>query len=86
MTNEEMRREMMLNGNDSLCINLTGATAYYDKGGSAYGHGTVVSANLTVKGEIMMLIDRGIGRTLEIVLQKHIYRLHRMLQPAGLFD
>ena len=86
MTNEEMRREMMLNGNENLCTNLTGATAYYDKGGSAYGHGTVVSANLTAKGGLLLLIDRGIGKAMELVRQEHIYRLNRSLQPAGLYN
>ena len=85
MTIDEMRREMMLNKNENLFMNLTGATAFYDKGGSNYGHGTVLSANLTPRGDVMLILDRGIesGKP-EIVMQKQVYGLRRVLRPTGL--
>lgn len=85
MTTDEMRREMMLGKNEDLFMSLTGSTAFYDKGGSNYGHGTVLSANLTPRGDLMLILDRGIGRGKpEVVMQKQVYGLRRVLRPAGL--
>ena len=86
MTTEKMRREMMLNENEDLTGNLTGSTVFYDKGGRNYGHGTVLSALRTAAGELMLILDKGIsGKMPEIVMQKQVYGLRRVMQPAGLY-